>query len=74
MHTQRGFALSELLIIVVILGILSSIVIVNTNRELNRDRVNAVATGFTAWLQAIQGASSPLRRTPISAKALPWPA
>jgi Tfp pilus assembly protein FimT len=54
MHTKRGFALSELLIIVVILGILSSVVIVNTSREYNRDRLNTVATGLTAWLQAIQ--------------------
>jgi type II secretory pathway pseudopilin PulG len=57
MHAKRGFALSELLIIVVILGILSSVVIVNTGRELNRERLNSVATGFAAWLQAIQAAS-----------------
>jgi Tfp pilus assembly protein FimT len=57
MHTKRGFALSELLIIVVILGILSSVVIVNTSRELNRERLNSVATGFAAWLQAIQAAA-----------------
>jgi Tfp pilus assembly protein FimT len=54
---QQGFALSELLIIVVILGILSSLVIVNTTREYNRDRLNAAATGFAAWLQAIQAAA-----------------
>jgi Tfp pilus assembly protein FimT len=53
----QGFALSELLIIVVILGILSSVVIVNTTREYNRDRLNAVATGFSAWIQAIQAAA-----------------
>jgi Tfp pilus assembly protein FimT len=57
MHTKRGFALSELLIIVVILGILSSVVIVNSNRGLNRARLNSVATGFAAWLQAIQAAA-----------------
>jgi Tfp pilus assembly protein FimT len=55
---RQGFALSELLIIVVILGILSGVVIVNSRRDYNRDRVNAVVTSFAAWLQAIQAAAT----------------
>jgi Tfp pilus assembly protein FimT len=55
---RQGFALSELLIIVVILGILSGPVILNSRRDYNRDRVNAVATSFAAWLQAIQAAAT----------------
>ena len=51
---RAGFALSELLIIVVVLGILSATVIINSGREYNRDRLNAVATSFAAWLQLIQ--------------------
>ena len=55
---RTGFALSELLIIVVVLGILSATVIINSGREYNRDRVNAVATSFAAWLQLIQSTAT----------------
>jgi Tfp pilus assembly protein FimT len=55
---HHGFALSELLIIVVILGILSGPVIVNSRRDYDRDRINAVVTSFAAWLQAVQAAAT----------------
>lgn len=56
--TRNGFALSELLIIVVILGVLSGPVIVNSRRDYDRDRVNAVITAFAAWLQVIQATAT----------------
>ncbi len=45
-HSVSGFTLAELIAIVVIISVLSSVVIVTSGSEWRRDRVNAVAVDF----------------------------
>ena len=52
-----AFTLTELMITVAVLGILSSIALRVTGIEWRRGRVNAVAVELTGWLEAVRRAS-----------------
>ena len=56
-----GFTLPELMVIVAIIGILSSIAIMFSGTEWRRERINAVALDFAGWLEQVRNAS--LRET-----------
>lgn len=53
----RGFTIVELMVVVAIIGVLSSIAIIISGNEWRRDRVNAVALDFAGWLEQIRTAS-----------------
>lgn len=56
-HRLAGFTLTELMVTVAILGILSAIVLRISGVEWRRARVNAVAVELTGWLEAVRRAS-----------------
>jgi prepilin-type N-terminal cleavage/methylation domain-containing protein len=51
---RDGFSLSEILIVVAIVGILSGVTIAFTNLELQRSRINSVQVSLAGWLQVAQ--------------------
>lgn len=53
----RGFSLSELLITVVILGILSGLMIDAGVRDWRRERVNTVVVELAGWLESVRRAA-----------------
>jgi type II secretory pathway pseudopilin PulG len=51
---QEAFSLPEVLIIVAILGILSTVSISFSNLELQRARINSIQLALAGWLQVVQ--------------------
>lgn len=56
-YERFGYTLSEILIVVVIMGILAGISISFTNLEIQRARINSVQLSLAGWLQSIQRAA-----------------
>jgi len=54
---QRAFSLTELMVTVAVIGILSSIVIQITGNEWRRERVQAVQVDLVGWLEAVRRAA-----------------
>lgn len=54
---QQAFSLTELMVTVAIVGILSSIVIQITGNEWRRERVQAVQVDLVGWLEAVRRAA-----------------
>lgn len=54
---QPGFTVTELMVVVAILGILSGIAISISGAEWRRTRVNTVVTELSGWLEAVRRAS-----------------
>lgn len=54
---QKAFSLTELMVTVAIIGILSSIVIQITGNEWRRERVQAVQVDLVGWLEAVRRAA-----------------
>lgn len=54
LRSRRGFTVMELMIIVAIIGILSSVVIDAGLREWRREQVNAVVVQLAGWLQSVR--------------------
>jgi len=57
LRPTRGFSLSELLITVVILGILSGLMIDAGVRDWRRERVNTVVVELAGWLESVRRAA-----------------
>ncbi len=57
---ERGFTLTELIVTVACLAIISSVAISSTGNGWKRGRVNTVAIELASWLEAVRNAS--LRR------------
>jgi prepilin-type N-terminal cleavage/methylation domain-containing protein len=55
--SETGFSITEILVTVAILGILSGVSIAFTNIELKRARINTVQLALAGWLQVIQRAA-----------------
>ncbi len=58
---EASFTLTELMVTVAIIGILSSIALVFTGNEWRRERINATAMELAGWLEEVRAAS--LRET-----------
>jgi prepilin-type N-terminal cleavage/methylation domain-containing protein len=58
---RQGFTLTELMVVVAVIGILSGMVIVASGNEWRRQRVNTVAQSLASWLSQVRSASQ--RRT-----------
>jgi prepilin-type N-terminal cleavage/methylation domain-containing protein len=56
-HRDRAFSLTELMVTVAVIGILSSIVILITGNEWRRERVQAVQVDLVGWLEAVRRAA-----------------
>jgi prepilin-type N-terminal cleavage/methylation domain-containing protein len=54
---RAGFSLSELMIVVVVLGILSALVVDVGLRDWRRQQVNAVAVELAGWLETVRRAA-----------------
>ena len=63
----RGISLAELLVVVVIIGILSSVVIGVSISTLRRERVNSVALAFAGWIEDVRNLAS--KRVDIDASS-----
>jgi len=57
LRSQQGISLTELMLTVAIIGILSGIVIQITGREWRRERVQAVQVDLVGWLEAVRRAA-----------------
>ena len=55
---KAAFTLLELLVVVAILGVLSSVVIASGFQSLERSKINAVAVELAGWLTAIRAKNS----------------
>jgi len=62
-NIKTGFSLTELLVTVVILGILSTLAITVTIGELERARINTAQIALAGWLQVVQR-SALLKKSP----------
>lgn len=60
LHRDQGFTLTELMVTVAVIGIVTGIVIVVSGMEWRRQRVNAVAQELAGWLAQVRTASQRL--------------
>jgi prepilin-type N-terminal cleavage/methylation domain-containing protein len=51
---ERGFSLVEVMVVVVILGVVSSIAVAGFNSVLRRERINAVALETAGWFEEVR--------------------
>jgi len=54
---NRGFSLTEMMVVVVILGVLSGLVIDAGIRDWRREQVNAVVVELAGWLESVRRAA-----------------
>lgn len=51
---NSGFTITELMVIIVIIGTIGSIGLTITTRELQRERINAVTVGLAGWIEEVR--------------------
>lgn len=53
--TSLGFSLTELLMVIAIIGLINGLTVAFTGQEWQRERVNAAAIGLAGWLEEVRG-------------------
>lgn len=56
-RNQGGFTITELIVMMAIIAITSSIVLAVNSRELRRDRINATTVGLSGWIEEVRRAA-----------------